>query len=27
LSVAAEAGTHDLDGLVMAARSVMEAEG
>ena len=27
LSVAAEAGTHDLDGLVKAARSVMEAEG
>ena len=27
LSVAAEAGTHDLDGLVMAARTVMEAEG
>jgi len=27
LSVAAEAGTHDLGGLVMAARSVMEAEG
>jgi len=27
LSVAAEAGTHDLDGLVTAVRSVMEAEG